>query len=188
MPREINIECLNCASQSIAEAKAKPCWSDKTCRSTRSYYKNRPAIIAKKRARQRNSSSRGDSNRSSSQVQEVDFPILGFSPSPEMTMVFYRDRANGPIHAIEFYVVDEEGELIKKVKPSHLKGVTQRQLRSHIKQVIGVLEAELGRKLMVSETRQPVKLCPICATEKAAAVVAADYQTAIDEGDRNEDK
>ena len=76
-------------------------------------------------------------------------------------MVFYRDRADGPIHAIEFCVTSN-GKLVKRVKPKHLKGVPQRQLRSHIKQVIGVLKAQFGDELLVSEARQPVKMCPLC--------------------------
>jgi len=94
-------------------------------------------------------------------VEVVDFPLLGHAEPPEVSMVFYRDRADGPIHAIEFCVTDN-GKLVKRVKPKHLKGVPQRQLRAHIKQVIGLLKAEFGDELLVSEARQPVKLCPIC--------------------------
>jgi len=53
--------------------------------------------------------------------------------------------------------------LVKKVMPKRLKGVPQRQLRSHIKQVIGLLKAEFGDELLVSEARQPIALCPLCA-------------------------
>lgn len=95
-------------------------------------------------------------------VEVVDFPLLGHSEPPEVSMVFYRDRADGPIHAIEFCVT-ENGQLVKRVKPKHLKGVPQRQLRAHIKQVIGLLKAEFGDELLVSEARQPVKMCPLCA-------------------------
>ena len=76
-------------------------------------------------------------------VEEVDFPLLGYTEPPEVAMVFYRDRADGPIHAISFCVTDK-GQVVKKVKPKHLKGVPQRQLRAHIKQVIGLLKVEFG--------------------------------------------
>lgn len=98
----------------------------------------------------------------------VDFPLLGQSESPEVSMVFYRDRADGPIHALEFCVTDK-GELIKRVKPKHLKGVPQRQLRNHIRQVIALLKAEFGEELLVSEARQPVMLCPLCAEARGNA-------------------
>ena len=153
MPRKKNTLCQSCAAQSIDIAKDKPCWRDKTCRARRSYYKHRPANIAKKRTKQR-----------VDRVKEVDFPLLGYTEPPEVAMVFYRDRADGPIHAIEFYVTDN-GEVVKKVKPKHLKGVPQRQLRSHIKQVIALLKAEFGDDLLVTEVRQPTKLCPLCAAE-----------------------
>jgi len=94
-------------------------------------------------------------------VEVVEFPLLGHSEPPEVSMIFYRDRADGPIHAIEFCVT-RNGVLMKKVKPKHLKGVPQRQLRSHIKQVIGLLKAEFGDELLVSEARQPTKMCPLC--------------------------
>lgn len=155
MPRKKNSLCQRCAAQSIDIAKAQPCWVSKTCRARRSYYKHRPANIAKKRSKQRRD--RG---------QEVDLPLLGYTEPAEVQMVFYRDRSDGPIHAIEFWVTDK-GEVVKKVKPKHLKGVPQRQLRGHIKQVISVLKAEFGDDLLVSETRQPTRLCPLCAAEKA---------------------
>lgn len=34
-----------------------------------------------------------------------------------------------------------------------------------IKQVIGVLKAEFGDELLVSEARQPTKMCPLCAED-----------------------
>ncbi|NJM97790.1 MAG: hypothetical protein HC800_12100 [Phormidesmis sp. RL_2_1] len=71
------------------------------------------------------------------------------------------------MHAIEFWVT-EHGAVVKRVKPKHLKGVPQRQLRSHIKQVIALLQAEFGDALLVSEARQPVAMCPICAQEREA--------------------
>ena len=69
---------------------------------------------------------------------------------------------DGPIYAIKFCVTSNS-VLVKKVMPKHLKGVTQRQLRSHIKQVIGLLKVEFGEGLIVREARQPTRLCPICA-------------------------
>ena len=156
MPRKKNAQCQSCAAQSIDIAKEKPCWVSKTCRARRSYYKHRPANIAKKRTKQR-----------SDRVEEVDFPLLGYTEPPELAMVFYRDRSDGPIHAIEFCVTDN-GEVVKRVKPKHLKGVPQRQLRSHIKQVIALLKTEFGDELIVTEVRQPVKLCPLCSQERDA--------------------
>lgn len=150
MPRKKNTRCQRCAAHSIDFAKEQSCWCSKTCRAKRSYYKHRPQNIAKKRSRQR-----------SSRVDTVDFPLLGYTEPPEVQMVFYRDRSDGPIHAIEFCVT-ERGEIVKRVKAKHLKGVPQRQLRAHIKQVIGVLKAEFGDGLIVSEARQPIKLCPLC--------------------------
>ena len=76
-------------------------------------------------------------------------------------MIFYRDRADGPIHAIEFVVVDD-GQTLSRVTPIHLKGVPQTKLRSHIKNVLGVLKAQFGQDVSVSQSRQPTSLCPLC--------------------------
>ena len=76
-------------------------------------------------------------------------------------MTFYRNTANGPIHAVEFSVVDE-GETISRVEAIHLKGVPQAKLRQHIQNVLGVLKAEFGQNVSVVQGRQPVILCPLC--------------------------
>ena len=164
MPRKKNLICQRCAAESIDIAKEKPCWVGKTCRARRSYYKHRAQNLSKKRTRQRTArvQERLADGQQAHEVEVVDFPLLGYAEPPEVSMVFYRDRADGPIHAIEFCVTDK-GELVKKIKPKHLKGVPQRQLRAHIKQVIALLKAEFGEDLLVSEARQPVKLCPLCA-------------------------
>ncbi|KPQ31272.1 MAG: hypothetical protein HLUCCA11_24105 [Phormidesmis priestleyi Ana] len=76
-------------------------------------------------------------------------------------MTFYRDRADGPIHAVEFSVVDE-GETTNQVEAIHLKGVPQAKLRQHIQDVLGVLKAEFGQNVSITQERQPVALCPLC--------------------------
>lgn len=161
MPRKKNSICQSCAALSLEEAQAKLCWVSKTCRAKRSYYKHRPQNLSKKRTRQRAARASGTGAGVEPGVEVVDFPLLGHAEPPEVAMVFYRDRADGPIHALEFCVTDK-GQVVKRVKPKHLKGVPQRQLRAHIKQVISLLKAEFGEELIVSEERQPVALCPLC--------------------------
>ena len=80
-------------------------------------------------------------------------------------MTFYRNRADGPIHAVEFSVVDE-GETVSRVEPIHLKGVPQAKLRQHIQNVLGVLKAEFGQTVSITQERQPIALCPLCLNDK----------------------
>lgn len=80
-------------------------------------------------------------------------------------MTFYRDRADGPIHALEFAVIDQ-GETVANVNAIHLKGVPQAKLRSHIKSVLAILNAQFGPDLNVSQSRQPASLCPLCLQEQ----------------------
>ncbi len=157
MPRSKNRQCQHCAAQSIDFAKAQPCWVSNTCRAKRSYYKHRATNLAKKRSKQR-------SNRVE-QVKTLDIPLFNRQPAPEVLMTFYRDRADGPIHALEFVVIDQ-GETVANVNAIHLKGVPQAKLRSHIKSVLGILNAQFGPDLNVSQSRQPASLCPLCLQEQ----------------------
>ena len=156
MPRPRNLACLNCATESAEVAQLKPCWKGQTCRARRSYYLKHSVNKAKKRSRQR--SDRVE------QIKTLDIPIFGYQPAPEVLMTFYRDRADGPIHALEFAVIDQ-GETVANVNTIHLKGVPQAKLRSHIKSVLGILDTQYGPDMAVSQSRQPAKLCPLCQRE-----------------------
>ncbi|MGI8936266.1 MAG: hypothetical protein ACR2FS_19570 [Phormidesmis sp.] len=156
MPRSKNRQCQGCAAQSIEWAKAQPCWNSKTCRAKRSYYKHRPANLAKKRSGQRRQ-----------RVKTLDIPLYGQTLPPEVLMTFYRDRADGPIHALAFTVIDQ-GETVANVNAIHLKGTPQSQLRSHIKNVLGILNAQFGPDMAVTQSRQPALLCPLCQQEKGS--------------------
>lgn len=160
MPRKKNPECVRCAAQSVEEAQAKPCWKGQACHSKRSYYAKHSVNKAKLRSRYRKSLYTPE------RIKTLNIPLYGHTLPPEVVMTFYRDRADGPIHAIEFAVVND-GQTLSQVKPIHLKGVPQSKLRSHIKNVIALLKAQFGQDLTVSQARQPVSLCPLCNQEKA---------------------
>ena len=169
MPRKTNPLCQACAGQSIDAAKEKPCWVDKTCRARRSYYKHRAANLSKKRTRQRAAKHKEASADMGlgRRAEVVDYPIVGHREPAEATMVFYRNRADSRIHALEFCIT-EQGKLVKRVKAKHLKSVTQTELRQHIKQVIALLKVEFSEDLIIREARQPVSLCPICMSEEGS--------------------
>jgi hypothetical protein len=150
MPKRKSSKCIACAAQSVEVAQAKPCWKGQACHSKRSYYSKHSENKAKKRSRSR-----------VSRVKTLDIPLFGHDLPPEVSMIFYRDRADGPIHAIEFVVIDD-GQTLSRVSPIHLKGVPQTKLRSHIKNVLGVLKAQFGQDIRVSQSRQPASQCPLC--------------------------
>lgn len=79
----------------------------------------------------------------------------------EILMTFYRDRADSPIHAIEFSVIDK-GKTVGRVEAIHLKGVPQAKLRQHIQNVLAELKAEFGQTASVAKERHPIVLCPLC--------------------------
>ena len=153
MPKRANPECQRCAAQSAEVAQAKSCWKGQPCHSKRSYYAKHSVNKAKKLGRHR-------ANRAQ-QLTELDIPLYDHQPVPEVLITFYRDRADGPIHAVEFSVIDQ-GKAISQVRAIHLKGVPQAKLRSHIKNVLGLLNAQFGAELPVSKGRQPSALCPLC--------------------------
>lgn len=155
MPKRKSPECMACAAQSVEVAQAKPCWKGQACHSKRSYYLKHSENKAKKRGRSR-----------VARVKTLEIPLFDHDLPPEVVMTFYRDRADGPIHALEFAVVDK-GETVSRVEAIHLKGVPQAKLRRHIKNVLGVLKAEFGQEITVSKSRQPVRLCPLCLKEQA---------------------
>ncbi|MGC1308308.1 MAG: hypothetical protein WA885_13855 [Phormidesmis sp.] len=154
MPRPRNPKCLRCAAQSVETALAKPCWKGQACHSKRSYYLKHPENKAKKRGRNR-----------AERLKILEMPLFGQALPSEILMTFYRDRADGPIHALEFSVLDQ-GETVGRVEAIHLKGVPQSKLRGHIKNVLGVLKAQFGQALSVSQGRQPAKFCPLCLSEQ----------------------
>jgi hypothetical protein len=76
-------------------------------------------------------------------------------------IVFYRDVADGPIHAVGIEVYDG-GELITTVEPKHCKGMHQNKLRGVLQQWIGVVKVRHGAGTVMREVRVPVALCPLC--------------------------
>lgn len=160
MPRAVNHDCKRCATEDVATAQSKSCWdADKPqrCYSRRAYYLKQAQNKAKKRSKQRAARV--------GQVQE-DMEILpiGYAEPPEVQLLFFQDRADGKRHALQVTVLDE-GEKIDGVKAIHLKGMSQKALRKHIKNVLGILSAKHNTEFAVSTARQASKFCPICLAE-----------------------
>lgn len=163
MPRAVNADCKRCATQGVAIAQEKSCWDTEKpqrCYSRRAYYLKQAQNKAKKRSRQRAARV--------GQVQE-DMEILpvGYAEPPEVQLLFFQDRADGKRHALQFTVLDD-GEKIDGVKAIHLKGMSQKALRTHIKNVLGILSAKHNTQFAVRTARQASKFCPLCLAEMKA--------------------
>ena len=89
---------------------------------------------------------------------------VGYSDPPEVQILFFQDRADGRKHAVQFTAL-EGGEKIDGVKAIHLKGMSQKALRRHIKNVLGILGAKHNTQFAVTTARQPVGFCPLCLAE-----------------------
>ena len=89
---------------------------------------------------------------------------VGYSDPPEVQILFFQDRADGRKHAVQFTAL-EGGEKIDGVKAIHLKGMSQKALRKHIKNVLGILSAKHNTEFAVTTARQPISFCPLCLAE-----------------------
>ena len=159
MPRAVNTDCKRCATESVAIAQSKNCWDTQKpqrCHSRRAYYLKQAQNKAKKRSRQR-------ADRVG-QVQDMDILPIGYDEPPEVQMLFFQDRADGKRHALQFTVLDE-GVKIDGVKAVHLKGMSQKALRKHIKNVLGILGAKHNTEFAVTTARQPIRFCPLCLAQ-----------------------
>ena len=159
MPRAVNTDCKRCATQDVAIAQGKSCWDKEhpqRCHSRRAYYLKQAQNKAKKRSRQR-------ADRVGL-VQDMEILPVGYSDPPEVQILFFQDRADGRKHAVQFTAL-EGGEKIDGVKAIHLKGMSQKALRRHIKNVLGILGAKHNTQFAVTTARQPVRFCPLCLAE-----------------------
>ena len=159
MPRTVNTDCKRCATQDVAIAQAKICWDiqkPQRCHSRRAYYLKQAQNKAKKRSRQR-------ADRVG-QVQDMEILPIGYAEPPEVQMLFFQDKADGKRHALQFTVLDE-GVKIDGVKAVHLKGMSQKALRKHIKNVLGILGAKHNTEFAVTTARQPIRFCPLCLAQ-----------------------
>ena len=170
MARDVNADCKGCSAQSIQVARAKPCFDQdkpQNCYAARSYYKKQEVNKAKKRSKQRAARVEGLIEQGQSQpVGDMEILPVGYHDPPEVQILFFQDRADGKRHALQFTALDG-GEKIDGVKAIHLKGMSQKALRRHIKNVLGILSAKHNTQFTVTTARQQSKFCPLCLVEKA---------------------
>lgn len=151
MPRDINRKCQNCAIQwATANAEGRDCWVKETCRSRRSYYRNRSKRLAQMAA------SYEPKRR---QPVEIDIPLPGRQRST-MTAQWVQYGPDDKVHALSAQVFDGS-ELIATVKPIHTFGVPQGQLRRWTQQTRDLIRLQYGAEFRGS-IREPRELCPLC--------------------------
>ena len=67
------------------------------------------------------------------------------------------------------------------MKAIHLKGMSQKALRRHINNVLGILSAKHGTEFAITTARQATKFCPLCL-EKRALEQERALEQAMEEG------
>ncbi|MGI8933348.1 MAG: hypothetical protein ACR2FS_04665 [Phormidesmis sp.] len=158
MSRAVNRKCQSCAAnKSHEEASVRPCWAGQPCVSKRSHYRNRSQRLAKKQA--------GYVRERVREITRLDLPLLGYEQPCIAHLVFYRDAADGPIHAVGVEVYDD-GELVTQIEAKHCKGMHQDKLRGVLQQWVGVVKVHHGADTVLREVRAPVALCPLCKEGK----------------------
>ncbi len=163
MGRPIQKKCLHCSSLSIEEAKAlhgidgDGCWQPKHCHRRRSHYRHRQDTNAKRRRLRRQTHSLGE-------TLELNPPHL-IQP-PAALLVFYRQGANSPIHAVAAEIW--QGEIkIAAVKPVHCMGLRGNEVTAYLQDVLVMLRNQFGihrfedviKELSVDQC--PIHPCPM---------------------------
>ncbi|MEM8715591.1 MAG: hypothetical protein AAGE92_07400 [Cyanobacteria bacterium P01_G01_bin.4] len=155
MPKSPIHKCLACAQLSTTEARhlhgpqADDCWDASRCHRRRSYYRNRPHINAKRRARY------------ATQTVIADPTPTLITPQPPCAPVallyLYRDpRKDSPLHALAISVWQGESKLAETT-PIHCLGMTNRQVNTYLKQVLEILKQQYN----IKQFEPPIQRLPI---------------------------
>jgi hypothetical protein len=151
--RPVNRKCQDCAlSKTDEQAKKRSCYASK-CQKTRWRYQNRPEVLASTNARY--------VRKRVDEIKRLSLPLRDYKEPCAAQVMWYRDRADGGIHAVMINVYDS-GKLVGGTEPLHCEGIDGAQLMQNVVEWIELLKIEYGEDLSVRELRIPISGCPIC--------------------------
>ena len=134
---------------------ARDCFQQK-CIKTRWRYKNRPAVLAATNSRY--------VKKRVEEVKRLSLPLRGYKEPCAAQVLWYRDRVDGPVHAVRIDVFDK-GKLVGGTEPMHCMGIDNKRLVQNVIEWIELLKLEYGEDMSVRELREPISGCPICGEE-----------------------
>ena len=167
MPRIPPKKCITCSQLDAAEAKelhgenGDRCWNPKTCYFRRSYYKNRLSYVEKRWLSRHPGETRQESE---DQEGALDVPLLEY---PVVVLQMYRSNASSDVHAVgaELWI---GGKLVSRVEPVHCLGLTEGQVKTHLRRVLqafsehhGIELSAFGSQVSIDPMACPLKPCPL---------------------------
>jgi len=167
MPRIPPKKCVSCSRLSAADAQdlhgpdGDRCWNPKNCYFRRSYYKNRQSYV-EKRWQQRHP---GESRQKSETLESmIEVPLLEY---PVAILQMYRSNASSDVHAVsaELWI---GGKLASRVEPVHCLGLTEGQVKAHLRRVLrafsehhGFELTAFGSQVSIDPVTCPLQPCPL---------------------------
>ncbi len=150
MPRTAPKKCISCSGLSATEAQAlhgvggDGCWNPQVCHFRRSYYRNQQRYIAT-RWQQRHPGQSRLASAAPSEAQSVDVTVP-LPDYPVAVIQMYRDNASSDVHAVgaQLWL---GGQLASRVEPVHCLGLTEGQVKAHLRRVLRVLSEHHGIEL-----------------------------------------
>ncbi|MCY7337502.1 MAG: hypothetical protein LH613_15045 [Chamaesiphon sp.] len=154
MSKKVGHNCFQCSKLSTAEAQTKPCWDAVRCPNRRHYQRNKARISQQRKQSRPVESSSGSVLRTIA----IDNPPIGTG----ISIIFYRERQDAPVHAIAAEVW-QGTEKVLKVEPMHCLGLTPAQVVGVMTEILKACSSELGMELtkFASKVELHPSQCPI---------------------------
>lgn len=144
MPRLPPKKCLTCSQLSAADAQelhgesGDHSWNPQVCHARRTYYRHRQKYVEAKWQRRHGIEQPG--------TQPVAEILVELPAYPVAVLQVYRSNAASDVHAVgvELWV---GGKQVTRVPPVHCLGLTEGQVKGHLRQVLQVLSQQYGLTL-----------------------------------------
>lgn len=145
MPRRAPKKCITCSQLSIDDAlelhgeAGDRCWNSQVCHAKRTYYRHQQKYVEAKWQRRYGIKEQPESL----PVSEISVELPAY---PVAVLQIYRSNSTTDVHAVgvELWV---GGKQITRVTPVHCLGLTEGQVKGHLRQVLQVLSQRYGVEL-----------------------------------------
>ena len=167
MPRTAPKKCVTCSELSMTQVKelhgrnGDNCWNPKVCRSRRSWYKNHQCNIEKRWLSRHPEETRQETK---DPAVALDVPLMEY---PVAIIQMYRSNASSDVHAVgaQLWI---GGKLASSVEPVHCLGLTEGQVKIHLRQILRAFseyhKIELtayGSQVSIDPVACPLQPCPL---------------------------
>lgn len=136
------------------------CWNPRVCYARRTYYKNRQQYVAAQWQRRHP----GESRQKTDSLVKLNVLLPEY---PVAVIQMYRSNASSDVHAIgsELWI---GGTLVARVEPVHCLGLTEGQVKAHLRRALRALSehhgVELnayGSEVSIDPIACPLNPCPL---------------------------